>query len=55
MNERRTLPNVVRLDLPAIDRVRLGARIRRLPLDVRVALSFFACLPMPKFRGAAKR
>jgi hypothetical protein len=40
MIARRTLPNVVRLQIPADDRIRLGMRIRELPAEMRVAIAF---------------
>jgi len=33
--------NTVRLDIPAIDRIRMGARLHALPRDARVVVSFF--------------
>jgi hypothetical protein len=41
MTEQRISPGVVRLRVPEIDRIRLGARIFCLPRETRVALSFY--------------
>ena len=54
---RRLLSDPDRFDLPAIDRVRLGARIEReLPRDARVRAAFFLrCRPPRRWvRGGAK-
>jgi len=40
MTSQRLAPHIVRLAVPDLDRIRLGARLHGLPRDARVLISF---------------